>query len=57
MTSQTAKHTAIAVGVGVGVFLGEAAKITTNVWAQAGCAAGLAFLGAIGVGIAKRSPP
>lgn len=57
LTSQTAKHSAIAAGVGAGLFLGEAAKITSNPWAQAGCAAAIAFLGALGIGIAKRSNP
>lgn len=57
LASQTAKHTTIAAGVGVGIYLGEAAKIATNPWVQAGCAAGIAFLGALGIGVAKRSDP
>jgi hypothetical protein len=57
LTSKAAKHTAIAAGVGAGIYLGEAAKIASNPWAQAGCAAGIAFLGALGIGVAKRSDP
>lgn len=55
LTRKQIVHTAMAVGTGVGVFLGEAAAISGNPWVHAACYAGLGTLAALGVGIAKRS--
>lgn len=48
-------HGAMALGTGLGVFLAYTAEIVSNVYAQAGCFAGIATLTALGVGIARRS--
>lgn len=57
LKSKAAKHSYVAIGTGLLVFLGEAAKITTDPWVQAACAAGGVTLGALGIGYAKRSDP
>lgn len=57
LTSKPAQHAALALGGGLAVLLGEAAAISANDWVKAGCAAGLAFLGGLGIGVAKRSDP
>lgn len=48
-------HGAMAVGAGIGVFAAEAASITHDPYIQAGCYSVIAFLTAMGVGIARRS--
>jgi len=50
-------HTAIAIGTGIGVFLSVVAANAHNVYVQGGAVAGIATLGALGVGVAKRSTP
>jgi hypothetical protein len=48
-------HAVMALGTGLGVFLGEAATISGNPWTDAGCYAGIATLAALGVGVARRA--
>ena len=57
LASKPAQHAALALGGGLAVFLAETAAISPNDWVKAGCAAGIAFLGGLGIGVAKRSTP
>ena len=50
-------HTLVAVGAGLGVFLGKVAEITTNPYVQAACVAGVTTLALLGGGLAKRAAP
>jgi hypothetical protein len=55
LTRTQIAHAIMALGTGLGVFLGEAATISANPWTDAGCYAGIATLAALGVGVAKRA--
>jgi hypothetical protein len=50
-------HALMALGAGVAVFCYELTDVVSNAYAEAGLWAGLATLGALGIGTVKRSSP
>jgi hypothetical protein len=57
LTRKEKAHALMALGAGLVVLLADLATITSNPYAQAGCYAGATALGALGVGVAKRTAP